>query len=83
LVTLEVDVRDGHVEFVIGDRGDGFDDGHLDGMPVASSKPNGLGMGLALARSTIERLRGDLEAHQAVDGTRITVRLPLSGGLIP
>ncbi|HKZ10417.1 MAG TPA: ATP-binding protein [Rhodanobacteraceae bacterium] len=83
LVTLEADVRDGRVEFVIGDRGDGFDDGHLDGMPVTSSKPNGLGMGLALARSTIERLRGDLEAHKAVDGTRITVRLPLSGGLIP
>ena len=82
-VMLDACVRDGRMEFVIGDRGDGFDDGHLDAMPVTSSKPNGLGMGLALARSTIERLRGDLEAHCAADGTRITVRLPLSGGLVP
>lgn len=81
LVTLEVDVHDGRVEFVIGDRGDGFDDDHFDGMPVASSKANGLGMGLALARSTIERMRGDLETHRAADGTRITVRLPLSNGI--
>jgi sensor histidine kinase regulating citrate/malate metabolism len=50
-------------------------------MPVASSKAHGLGMGLALARSTIERLRGDLETHRAADGTRITVRLPLSDGI--
>jgi two-component system sensor histidine kinase RegB len=81
LVTLEVDVHDGRAEFVIGDRGDGFEDGHFDGMPVASSKAHGLGMGLALARSTIERLRGDLETRRAADGTRITVRLPLSNGM--
>jgi two-component system sensor histidine kinase RegB len=80
-VTLEVDVRDGRVEFVIGDHGDGFGDDHFDGMPVASSKAHGLGMGLALARSTIERLRGDLEAHRAADGTRVTVRLPLPDGI--
>jgi two-component system sensor histidine kinase RegB len=83
LVTLDADVHADGVEFVIGDRGDGLPDGSLGGMPVASDKPNGLGMGLALARSTIERLRGELRARRDTDGTRIFVRVPIAGVVEP
>jgi two-component system, sensor histidine kinase RegB len=80
LVTLDADMRDGRVEFVIGDRGDGIPDDRLEGMSVASSKPDGLGVGLALARSTIERMRGELCARHDTGGTRVLVRVPLANG---
>lgn len=81
VVTLDAEVRDDRVEFVIGDHGNGLPGGTFEGMPVASDKPNGLGMGLTLARSTIERLRGELHALHDAGGTQVHVRVPLSGAL--
>lgn len=75
-VTLQASASDGCVEFVIGDHGIGLPEGRLGNLPAPSSKPNGLGMGLALARATIERLRGELRAQPSATGTRICVRLP-------
>jgi two-component system sensor histidine kinase RegB len=83
VVTLDAAVHAGHVEFVIGDRGNGLPDFEPAGVPKASSKAHGLGLGLALARSTIERLRGELHADSGADGTRIHVRLPSAGGAPP
>lgn len=80
VVTLDAAVRAGHVEFVIGDRGNGLPGLEPGSVPSASSKANGLGLGLALARSTIERLRGELHADSDTGGTRIRVRLPSPGG---
>jgi two-component system sensor histidine kinase RegB len=79
-VTLEAGVCDGELEFVIADRGCGLPDGALDGVSPNSNKPNGLGIGLALARATVERLRGELRAQGGANGTRIQVRLPCAHG---
>lgn len=76
LVTFNAEVNDGAVEFVIGDQGPGMSANAFAGLPASSSKPGGLGMGLALARSTIERLRGELHAQPGPGGTRIRVRVP-------
>lgn len=79
VVTLAASVQDDWVEFVIGDRGKGLPDAEPGSAPRVSSKSNGLGLGLTLARSTIERLRGDLHASSDTGGTRIRVRLPSTG----
>jgi two-component system sensor histidine kinase RegB len=76
VVTLDADATDGRVEFVIGDRGGGFAAERMVGLPAASSKPEGLGIGLALARSTVERMRGEVHARGSTDGTQVCVRLP-------
>jgi two-component system sensor histidine kinase RegB len=76
VVTLDATATDGHVEFVIGDRGGGFAAERMVSLPTASSKPEGLGIGLALARSTVERMRGEVHARSGADGTRVCVRLP-------
>lgn len=43
-----------------------------------STKPHGLGVGLALSHATVERLRGELRVQAAEGGgTRVAFRLPL------
>jgi len=65
------------------DHGAGFsDDGATwPGALFRSTKPHGLGVGLALSHATVERLGGEL-ALQAADGggARIAFRLPLRAG---
>ncbi|MGH8233996.1 MAG: ATP-binding protein [Rhodanobacteraceae bacterium] len=78
-VVLAADVHDDLIEFTIGDRGNGLPDSRLDFMPAASNKPDGLGIGLSLARSAIERMHGEMRTQGGADGTRILVRLPLTG----
>jgi two-component system sensor histidine kinase RegB len=77
-VTLAATIDRGRVQFVIGDHGDGLAN-HAASVPAASSKPDGLGIGLALARSTVERMHGELQAHGDAGGTRVSVTLPLAG----
>ena len=49
-----------------------------------SSKPEGLGVGLALSHATVERLNGDLSIQNATGGgTRVSFRLPLTQGELP
>lgn len=76
VVTLGATATDGHMEFVIGDRGGGFAAERMVSLPAASSKPEGLGIGLALARSTVERMRGEVRARSGANGTQVCVRLP-------
>lgn len=76
VVTLVADIDDDKVEFVVGDRGDGLD--RAVSLPMVSSKPDGLGIGLALARSTVERMRGELHAYSDAGGTRVCVKLPIA-----
>lgn len=46
-----------------------------------SSKPEGLGVGLALSHATVERLNGDLSIQNAAGGgTLVSFRLPLTHG---
>ncbi|TAN07340.1 MAG: HAMP domain-containing histidine kinase [Rhodanobacteraceae bacterium] len=78
VVTLGATATGGNLEFVIGDRGGGFAAERMRSLPSASSKPEGLGIGLALARSTVERMRGEVHARSGADGTEVCVRLPLA-----
>lgn len=66
-----------HVEFAICDHGRGFPDGHAPNL-AASSKPDGLGIGLALARATVERMHGEVRTAQSADGTCLRLSLPLA-----
>lgn len=79
VVTLVADIEGDKVEFVVGDRGDGLSAHGAVSLPAASNKPDGLGIGLALARSTVERMRGELQAYSDAGGTRVCVRLPIAG----
>lgn len=76
-VSLTVHINDGRAEFTIGDRGRGLPDERHNFMPAVSGKPNGLGIGLLLARSTIERLHGEIVMHTDATGTRVQVCVPL------
>lgn len=66
-----------HVEITITDDGNGFVVDRASVMPGYSSKPDGLGIGLLLARSTIERVGGELIVGKAGVGGRVIVRLPV------
>lgn len=80
-----VDVKlDSHEGFLLGeirDYGAGFEQA-VPFLPVKlfeSSKPHGLGIGLALSHATVERLNGELTAHETDgQGIRVRFKLPLS-----
>jgi signal transduction histidine kinase len=45
-----------------------------------TTKPQGTGLGMALARSVVDLHGGDLAIHSTVSrGTRVTIRLPVDG----
>ena len=76
-MTLAAGLRDGKLEFIIGDRGNGLPDGRLGEVVAApSAKPDGLGIGLSLARSAGGRMRGELTATRDARGTRVSSRPP-------
>lgn len=49
-------------------------------LPFNTTKPRGIGMGLAYARKAIERQGGKIEARKAAAGAAFAVSLPLSRG---
>jgi len=68
------------VTIVVEDTGTGMSDETLSRMfdLFFTTKPQGTGLGMALARSVIDLHGGELTVHSAVGkGTRITIRLPL------
>jgi two-component system sensor histidine kinase RegB len=73
-------LRDGPwLELVVLDRGPGFaDDGELSTSIGGSEKQTGLGIGLALAEATAERLSGELAATNTGQGAEVRLRLPLA-----
>jgi two-component system sensor histidine kinase RegB len=78
-VTVEARLDGAGVALTISDHGAGLAQDRATGLPLRSAKRDGLGIGLALARSTIERMRGELHAHSDAGGTHVCVRLPLGG----
>jgi signal transduction histidine kinase len=69
------------VSVSIGDDGAGMDAVQLReaGKPFFTTKPRGLGVGLALARRVIERLGGSFEIDSAPGrGTNVLLRLPIA-----
>ena len=80
-VSLSARGRDGRLEIEVEDRGPGMAPEVLvrAGEPFFTTKPpgQGMGLGLFLTRSVVERLGGALELGRRPDGgTRVTLRLP-------
>jgi signal transduction histidine kinase len=69
-VVVEAAARNGHVDVIVKDRGVGLPPGRpLDIFePFVTSKPNGMGMGLAIARSIVEAHHGQIAAANNPDG---------------
>jgi len=78
VVVLQVARDAGWLQLCVLDRGPGFD---ATGEPLAlghSLKQTGLGIGLALAEATAERLNGELIARNTDHGAEVCLRLPLA-----
>lgn len=61
----------------IRDYGPGFSDLTLIPALLTSSKPGGLGVGLALSHATIERLGGSLSIQSTGEGARVRFEIPM------
>ncbi|HET7358652.1 MAG TPA: ATP-binding protein [Rhodanobacteraceae bacterium] len=76
-VLLDARIDGAWLELAVGDRGPGFvGTDELAGLGY-TRKQGGLGLGLALAEATAERLDGELIARNTADGGEIRLRLPL------
>jgi two-component system sensor histidine kinase RegB len=76
-VSLTVRQQGGWLELIVRDHGPGFDE-DADIALGLSQKLTGLGIGLALAEATAERLDGELIADNYDDGAQMCLRLPLA-----
>ncbi|NUO72912.1 MAG: HAMP domain-containing histidine kinase, partial [Frateuria sp.] len=76
-VELQIRCEHGWLELTVRDHGPGFD---VDGTVALgrSGKQGGLGLGLALAEATAERLDGELAAGNTEQGAQVRLRLPLA-----
>jgi two-component system sensor histidine kinase RegB len=76
-VELKLRCEGGWLELTVCDHGPGFD---TEGAVALgrSGKQGGLGLGLALAEATAERLDGELTAANSEHGAQVRLRLPLS-----
>jgi len=79
-VTLSIQTQRGTLSGEIRDYGTGFTDTRLLPALFDSSKPDGLGVGLALSHATIERLGGTLSITSLPDGARVRFEVPHTEG---
>ncbi|HEX7380823.1 MAG TPA: ATP-binding protein, partial [Nevskiaceae bacterium] len=77
VVTLAATAYGERVEFVVGDEGSGFAEERAGDLFASGGASHGLGIGLALARATIERMHGGMEAHSGASGSEVRVELPM------
>lgn len=77
-VTIDAVAAEGAVEIGVSDNGPGVDPGIGDTLftPFTTSKPGGLGLGLAIARDIAREFGGDLHYAPLPDGARFTLTLP-------
>lgn len=81
LVEIDLDIEDGYALLAIADHGCGIDPVVADKLfdPLFSTKPEGMGMGLAICRSVVESHRGRLSfAANPEGGTVFRLLLPIS-----
>lgn len=82
VVDLRLEASEGTLVGDIRDYGAGFDPAQrvLPGTLFRTSKPHGLGIGLALSHATVERLGGDLSVQSTPEGRGVHVafRLPVT-----
>lgn len=79
-ITLEGNVEDERVQFIVRDRGPGFAPGQLEraGQLYQSTKGPGHGLGLFLAANVARQLGGQLRvANRPEGGAEVTLELPL------
>jgi C4-dicarboxylate-specific signal transduction histidine kinase len=82
---LEVDTgsESGMVEIVVGDSGPGIPS-EAEGRvfePYVTTKPQGTGLGMAIAYRIVSEHGGFIDAeNRAEGGARVRIRLPLAGG---
>jgi two-component system sensor histidine kinase RegB len=77
-VSLRITRDDRWLELSVSDRGPGFDSADELTRLGYSRKQSGLGIGLALAEATAERLSGELVARNVEHGAEMCLRLPLA-----
>jgi C4-dicarboxylate-specific signal transduction histidine kinase/ABC-type uncharacterized transport system substrate-binding protein len=78
-VAVETAVLDGRVEIVVRDSGPGLSPEARDRLfeSFFTTKPHGLGMGLVIVRSIVERLQGRIQVDEGDEGgATFRVRLP-------
>jgi C4-dicarboxylate-specific signal transduction histidine kinase len=71
--------EDGLVQVIVRDRGAGLPDGVADRIfePFVTTKADGMGMGLAVARSLVDNHGGSIHAaNQSGGGAVVTISLP-------
>ena len=76
-VELQIHCGQGWLELTVRDHGPGFAAADEPGALGRSGKQGGLGLGLALAEATAERLDGELTAGNTGHGAQVRLRLPL------
>jgi two-component system, sensor histidine kinase RegB len=77
-VLLQVRREAGWLELAVRDYGPGFVPTGAPARLGHTGKQSGLGLGLALAEATAERLHGELTVNNTGDGAEMCLRLPLS-----
>lgn len=77
-VTVRASADAGRARLTVDDRGGGFGDAAGAQGFARSSKLDGLGIGLALAQSTVERMHGEVRTVAGAAGTQVVVWLPLA-----
>ena len=77
-VSLQISRDESWLQLSVFDHGPGFDTTHELTEIGYSQKQTGLGIGLALAEATAERLSGELVARNGEQGAEVCLRLPLA-----
>jgi signal transduction histidine kinase len=77
-IVITARCEDGAVHIAVRDNGPGFDPGVADraSVPFTTTKPEGLGLGLSLARSIVEAHGGRLRIESDPSGATVSFRLP-------